>query len=556
MRSWPVSLFALLIFYIVLQNVLFSYSVSFEHLIVLLFSLLPVLVLWFVFRVVLSPVQTALSISSVVSITSWLSLMKSSETNSPLGWNDIFYPRDLSFFLKYVSASPISVLVAVVVISTLISFLLIKIPKFSSRRTVFSVAALAALLTLIFVPLGKDETSFHVRNYLASQGVYYISWGWDANVSKNGILLHLLHTSIKTIPAKPSLSEEIAYQRLLDSESLSDSSISENRPKNVVLILCESCWWDNQNFSGAVDPLSKIGFKQTSLISPVYGGMTANASLELLSGLAINSQHLGGVIYQEYADILSPKVLNLAWSFHDAGYATVAGHNWNRAFWRRDEIKPKLGFQRFISLEDLEWKGEGYPRDHILFNEILKEVAFDGEGTFLFLTTMFSHSPYFEEGIPRHRVFEEKLSKTAMDIADFASDVLSRDPDALIVVIGDHKPSLGGYFKERGVLPESEFQVGTSRRKFDFSPELWGEVPALVYQSDSMAVGKLLSLSSQKPFFCFNFYLNSVFLGFSNPVQKFIRDDLICERYKSIGYNQSVDLFPEWLYFFTLLEGP
>jgi hypothetical protein len=305
------------------------------------------------------------------------------------------------------------------------------------------------------------------------------------------------------------------------------------------------------NFNDSVKSLFGIGFKQTRVISPVYGGGTVNASLELLSGLPINTKHLGGVIYQEYADLMSPKISNLARSFRDAGYSSVAGHNWNRAFWRRDEVKPKLGFQEFVALEDLDWSGDGFPRDRLLFDYVIKKMSSHDSGTFLYLTTMFTHGPYGAKGIEPAKDYEERLSKTAKDIEDFSSSVLAQDPDALILVLGDHKPAMSSFFKEKGVIPENEFEAGTDRRIFDFSHQLWGDVPALVLNSNSMSVDRLLRSTNEKPFYCLSFYIDSIFLGFSAPVQKFVRDEGICEEYRSSGYRNNVDAFPDWLYYET-----
>jgi hypothetical protein len=554
-RSNLLSLLALSVFYIILQSNLFGYSASLSKSIAIAYTLLPIFALWFILRMVLTPVQAALLVAWFLSLISWASLVKQSATNLPLSWNDIFFPKDLGFFEKYVVSSPMLFLVVVLGVLAIVSLLQIKIPRPAWGRVIVSCCASIIAMALLFAPLGNDKTSWQVRTYLQEQGVFYVSWDWDTNARENGILLHLFQTSAKPLPGKPSPSEENTYKVLLGSDSIPEQQSTNSRPKTVIIILCEACWWDPANFSDTVESLSRIGFKQTRVISPVYGGGTANASIELLSGLPMNTKHLAGVIYQEYADLMRPKISNLAWSFRDAGYTSVAGHNWNRAFWRRDEVKPKLGFQEFIALDDLGWTGEGLPPDRILFDYVIKNVPSDDSGTFLYLTTMFTHGPYGAKGIEPSKDYEERLSKTAKDIEDFASSVLAKDAEALILVLGDHKPAMTAFFKEKAVIPVTEFEAGTDRRIFDFSHQIWGEVPALVLHSNSMAVDKLLTSTSDKPFYCLNFYLDSIFLGFSTPVQKYIRDEEICEGYESSGYRNNVDAFPEWLYYETFFGG-
>ena len=90
-------LLALSMFYIILQTNLFGYSASFEELFALSFTLLPIFILWFIFRIVFNPIQAALLIAWFVAILSWISLIKSSATNLPLGWNDIFSLKNWDF---------------------------------------------------------------------------------------------------------------------------------------------------------------------------------------------------------------------------------------------------------------------------------------------------------------------------------------------------------------------------------------------------------------------------------------------------------------------------
>jgi phosphoglycerol transferase MdoB-like AlkP superfamily enzyme len=541
-------IFLVISFYLILQEILFDYSASTEKSIALLFFLLPVLAVWFLARILLSPSQSALLTSFVFSILSWISLEKAKQTNLPLSWNDIFIPRDVTFFFQYLEITPLLVVVLVLGVAFVASLAITKIPRFSIKQAAASSLALVLIVTATAFPFGASENQWQARNYLQPLGVEYVPQDWPINLKINGLMLHLLQTSIKPVPPSSTRAEILAFQELQNASQVSGKSMNAKTAKTVVFILCESCWYDAQNFEESFDGLREIGFRETRAISPVYGGGTVNASLELLSGLPMTSKHLGGVIYQEYADLLSPEVRNLTSSFKESGYVTVTGHNWLRKFWRRDEVKPKLGFDVFYSIEDLRRKDLEIPRDKILYDFILRKVKLGDHPTFIYLTTMFSHGPYLNQGDDGAQDFRNKLLATTEDIRAFSAELLSKDPDSLILVVADHKPALPAYFLKNGVIPKKEFEVDSLRRIYDFSPEIWGDVPALILNSDSLAVDSFVSLTNKKPFYCLGFYANSIFLGLSLPAHEFIKQQSICEKYGESSYKESVDAFPSWLF--------
>jgi phosphoglycerol transferase MdoB-like AlkP superfamily enzyme len=411
-------------FYVLQQSFLFGYSFSVLELLPLAFSLFPVLGAWLVFRILMTPIQSAALIGLIVSVISWVSLAKTARTNLPLSWNDMFVTGDLVFFFRYVEPSLLVFVIGALGFLVIFSFVLQK-PKVSKVRLAASIFPLSAIGLLIFFPFGQGESSWQLRNFLMSQGVSYTAWDWNQNVSKNGIVLHLLQTSMKPLLSEPSFFDKNEYSNLSKVNQDSNSYPGEEVPETVVVILCESCWYDSDNFRDAFDPLFSIGFQDTRVISPVYGGGTVNASLEILTGLPMASRHVGGVVYQEYADLLSPNVRSLASSFRDEGYVTVAAHNWQRSFWRRDEVKPKLGFEEFFSIEQMVWDGQDYPRDQVMFQHVLSKVEFGETKNFLYLTTMFGHSPYGGNGVDASKHFSDKISATAMDIKEFSLEVLS-----------------------------------------------------------------------------------------------------------------------------------
>ena len=170
----------------------------------------------------------------------------------------------------------------------------------------------------------------------------YSSWDWKVNMKNNGLLLHLVQTSFRTILNKPEPATYTQWTQFKKTSSIPAT-------KHIIYILCESCWYNKHLFSELFQPLLDEGFISLRGISPVYGGGTPNAEFEMLTTLPALGV-LNGVIYQEYGELLSETTNTLVTLLRNRGYQTLAFHNSTKEFWRRMEVLPKLGFNQFYSI--------------------------------------------------------------------------------------------------------------------------------------------------------------------------------------------------------------
>jgi phosphoglycerol transferase MdoB-like AlkP superfamily enzyme len=480
--------------------------------------------------------------------------MKLSLTGEPLSWNDLTTSANLSIIGHYLSYSHMAIILFFTTIC-LLAYYINPAKKTNNRLYLHHFAAFALITPIVafsYIDIfNKNLDSFiaHTSNKI---GFQYMMWDWVGNVKSNGLPMHLVQTSRRKIPATPSETDK-AFFNALKKETLNDNK----RPKNIIVILLEGAWHDDSSFKELFVDFEKIGLKKFRAISPVYGGGTVNASFELLTGLPSRGV-LHGIIYQEYASLISSSAHTYPRYLTGAGFKTVALHNFNREFWKRDVINPKFGFDKFIGLEDMgNEKFTGWPDDSILYNSALKELVSNEYPKFLFLTTVHTHGGYQYNNDSGETDYKQRLSISIKRASDFISKVKELEPDSLIIVASDHKPSLNKFFYEKGVFEKDQFaSMGAVDGDFSFSPaasrELIGDVPAYIYYSDPNKVNSFIEMADNKPYFCVAKILDYKFTQIGLPAFEYAESNGICSDANYKGYDTAVSQYPEWLYYLSL----
>ena len=262
-------------------------------------------------------------------------------------------------------------------------------------------------------------------------------------------------------------------------------------PRNVYVILLES-FWDPlllKDIPFNQDPLGPAFRKlwqdsgHSTIMSPVFGGYTANAEFESLCGFPVVHDDVKFERRLINAAPCLPTILEK----HD--YDTVVSHPNIPAFWNRTNAYRRLGFKTYWSKNDfnLDDMNRGFLSDTSLYRQVMEKSAQREEPTkpvFNYIITYFGHwegSNLYPRSESRpqviHCVGECKTPEIesyanaahykAKELMAFVDDLRLSDPDALIVAFGDHLPFLGGNFQgyvEAGTLAGTRDQ---------FTPEMF-----------------------------------------------------------------------------------
>lgn len=522
----------------------------------LFFLVSPLVILYLFLRFFTPPLFSVLCALFVLIVISAIHHVKLSLTGEPLSWSDIVAVQNMSVIKHYLSVKHILIISVFVVLFAASFFINNKVKMHAVMRGV------QLLLLLVLIPFSfnlnvnkllSDELSMKYNFMLMKNDIAYREWDWRYNITMNGLLPHILQTSNRSVPSKPSESEVNNFSRLLNTNNKTNA-----QPDNIIFILCESCWHNDDFFYEAFSGLKQRGFKPFRAISPSYGGGTVNASFELHTGLPAKGV-LDGVIYQEYAELFSNELYSYPQSLKKAGYNTFSAHNHSREFWKRDVVHPKMGFDKFLDIKDMEKiDAQGWPDDRILFDAAFKEFETNPKDNYMYLISVSTHGKYNYEDDFGEGYYYSRLIESLTRVNDFVDKVLAKKPNTLIFLFGDHKPSLNKFFYVNGVFdPEDYLNIGGDGDagfvfKGDVSPIKTGDVPAYIYHPDSEKVESFIEKADGKPFYCITNYLDQEFTSVGTPAFLYDRENNVCDSFGENGYNTSISKYPSWLYYLSL----
>lgn len=523
-----------------------------------LFSLSPVLFAYILLRLPLGRSIAAVTTCSITGILIWINDYKAALTGAPLSWSDMTNKDNIAMSSTFVSPW-LLLLLGVVAIALLIMCVSVAKKQLAARSwhaVLLHVAALLVLSPIALQPYVVDaspKADAKLMDALNRYGIMYFSWDWAENIRMNGLPMHLMQTSHRKIPAMPT---EKDYQSFA---TLSPTTQDSATPQHVFFVLCEACWYDDTHFTDAVKPLDKQGFVAMRGISPAYGGGTANAAFEMLTSLPSQGA-LQGIIYQEYAAKMTHQTLTIPSMLKEQGYQTFALHNFSKTFWQRHIVMDKLGFDEFLGIEDMQYKGPTYyPRDKVLYNAALDMLKKHHNSKLFFnLETVYSHASYNTDDDDGQTDYAKRLSLSMQDLARFVTDVRKISPDALFVVYGDHKPILTKYFYDQGVLPKQMF-IATGEDNGDFSfahnasQDILGNVPVWIGSTNAALTERVVATANNTPFYCVSAAIDDVFLASQNPASRYAMADA-CANYTPGHYHTAAKAIPSWLYALSLFD--
>ena len=378
---------------------------------------------------------------------------------------DLFAMQNTNYFTAEEATIVVSVIAAFIIF--LVLFFL-KGPKYQGKRHNIAGSIAIAALLLIGIPITTQaaQSSNIVASYFANiaQGYadYGFVYGFSTSVVGRGMSKPDDYTkeTIDTIEAQVAASKE------------KTTVTAENEP-NIICILLESFIdpYEVNFLQMSEDPIPTFhsleqNFSTGYLTVPVVGAGTANTEFEVLTGM--NIQYFGTGEYP-YKTVLKsadcPSVESIASDLSSIGYGTHVVHNNTATFYSRNNAFSKMGFDTFTSKELMnitEYTPSGsWPTDKVLVNETVKAMdATEGQSDFVYTITVGSHGDYptekiienpeiqvtgaaTEESNNQWEYYVNMIHNTDNFIAELIDAVNRRGEDTIIVMFGDHLPTMG-----------------------------------------------------------------------------------------------------------------
>lgn len=249
----------------------------------------------------------------------------------------------------------------------------------------------AAGIAVIFAVLINVEWS-------TLSGLKPNQWDQRAGWSRNGGALSFVMDGQAMMIKKPEGYSVKAAEEILSTVEVKEE-VQEVKP-SVIAIMNES-FVDVASLGGiSSDPyLTNFNGISNYLVrgntyASVYGGGTCNSEFEFLSGCSM--ANLSGSVYP-YEMYNLDDIDSLPQIFSDNGYETIAIHPAQEENWNRRKVYEDIGFDDFISLEDMDKpktiRGY-YASDEESYKQVIQSYESAEGPVFIFNITMQNHGGY------------------------------------------------------------------------------------------------------------------------------------------------------------------
>ena len=304
-------------------------------------------------------------------------------------------------------------------------------------------------------------------------------WNQPENFQRRGLALHIAQESVRTLskvgkaPSEREVAGALAELPLAPPDIAALSGDAGAGPRNVHVIVLESFfdplvlgeeWVPEDPFPPEFRALW-AETEESVALSPVFGGYTANAEFEVLCGFPVteNAVFFEGWLRREVPCL--PSVLR------EAGYRTVASHPNVPGFWNRTHAYRLTGFDEYLSLSSFDTSDSvgNILLDHSYYEQVFEQLGpLDEAPIFNYMLTYHGHLPYpnsedypdrvsaGRDDAPLLHGYLNHLWYKSRDLMERLALLRAEDPDALIVIFGDHLPFLGpnyGVYDEVLSLP-------------------------------------------------------------------------------------------------------
>lgn len=316
-------------------------------------------------------------------------------------------------------------------------------------------AAVLASAACVFVLCSKTEK------------VKMITWN-NQGATLNGYFLNFAVGFRDFFIEEPETYSPEVLQELEHRYAEPTATLPESLP-NIIVIMNESFadlsilgteLRTNQPVTPFVDSLQENAIRGYALTS-VFGGGTANAEFEVLTGMSMANAPDSSCPYQQY---ISDTFFSLPHVLQDYGYRTFATHPYFSTGWNRTSVYPHIGFSESTFLEDYPFQDliREFVSDREMYDYVLNALRKEQDSPlFLFGITMQNHGDYIYDGPNyeqtifledygmEHPMTEQYLSllhESDKAIEYLLAELEAYPEDTIVLFFGDHLPQIEGDF--------------------------------------------------------------------------------------------------------------
>lgn len=408
-------------------------------------------------RMIISAIFVALGITNCIILLNRV---------TPFGFTDLYMIGDLFTMqnTNYFSSQQAALaVIAVVVYGIFLVRLFLKGKKLKPR---FPYPVTLAFIVACFISVPFTTTALQSNGVLAAyfgnlaQG--YLDYGY----------LYGFSTSIFSRGMKEPIDySEKKIQAIVDETNQGESTIDEKKEPNIIVVLLESFYdvSECEYLNTSEDPIPFFHYLEENystghLTVPVVGAGTCNTEFEVLTGMSC--QFFGPGEYPQKTILKKTDCESFADDLKTLGYGSHVVHNNGGNFYSRANAFSMMGFDTFQSKEMLDITDYtplgSWPTDDILVDATVEAMDSTESPDFVYTITVEGHGDYpkekvegddtgivvscdgqSEEQTNMWQYYVNRIHNVDEFMQDYIEALDARGEDTLVVMFGDHLPTMG-----------------------------------------------------------------------------------------------------------------
>ncbi len=334
--------------------------------------------------------------------------------------------------------------------------------KRSSRKQIVASVTIRVILMTLMVFVLSSRTFNQIHN----QYFQYTVWSEEDTMRENGKFSSFVYYSNQERINQKKLIEISANNPILDIHNQLYSGFVE-KPQNIHIIVLESFIdprlieqldLEKQVLASELLPYLNNHKDFSHVVSPIYGGGTAQAEFELLTGL----KALSKVNQIEFNVMKGGAINGFVSRLKQNRYRIMATIAPSSIFFNSRLAYKSLGLTNIEYLED-DRERKGLPDDGPLFdgdllqqniNKVKQAIAENNAPLLNYVLGMYGHLPFRRDEIKRPDVVnvkheDDRLRRISNQfyyrtkaIAQYLEALMAIDKNAIIYITSDHLPSI------------------------------------------------------------------------------------------------------------------
>ncbi|MBR0277553.1 MAG: LTA synthase family protein, partial [Clostridia bacterium] len=458
------------LFTVVYQMIVQNSSIFQLYLPVLLFNAIPVFLTMCLLYFIIGKISCSFVITNVIlSLMLLVNHFKIRFRDEPLNASDFSVAAEAKGIIKNYNISFDFTVAVILIICTVAFWAAIKYIKNKRPGFIISVTGIVLTVAASFASYNLIYKNSRIYNSLLSSLQLYHE---TEIVSSKGLVYSILNsTSVMIYKMPEKYSKEYAMEIL---NRYPRFKVSKSTP-NVIAVMGEAFadiqGWKNVEFidENPYDFFNSLKEKNScygKIFVAGFGGATSCTEFEFLTGE--NTSAISPALPTAYKTLITKDTYSLARTFKESGFETVAMHPGYPWFYNRQNAYPRMGFDKFISREDLpdDIPVTGtYANDTVVYDMITEDFSRHLEdknhgGYFNFTVTIQNHGSYKNNRLVYNKEYIAKTKdmtdeeyyiinnylggiKAADDLLKSIYEYInSIDEPTVMIFFGDHLPYL------------------------------------------------------------------------------------------------------------------